>query len=72
MKEVTVQIPEEKLAFFLELIEDMGFSHDLNMEIPEVHQQLVLERMKNSNPKNNVPMDTFFDTLDEKLKQRTF
>ncbi|OOG75375.1 hypothetical protein [Algoriphagus sp. A40] len=71
MKAITVQIPEEKLEFFIELMGDLGFEYDLNSEIPVEHQQMVLERMKYSNPKNNVSKDTFFDILNEKLKHKT-
>lgn len=70
MREITVQIPEEKLPFFMQLMSEMGISFDKNTEIPLKHQQEVLERIKNSNPEN-VPLDTFFENLNEKLKQKT-
>ena len=72
MREIIVQIPEEKLASFTELLREMGLSYDLNSEIPLTHQHVVLDRIKNSNPENAIPMDTFFDTLDAKLKHKTF
>lgn len=68
---ITVQIPEEKLAFFIELMGEMGLSYDLNTEIPLEHQIEVLDRIKNSNPENAIPIDTFFENLNEKLKQKS-
>lgn len=68
---ITVQIPEEKLSFFMQLMGEMGISFDMNTEISVEHQQEVLERIKNSNPENNVPLDIFFENLNEKLKQKT-
>lgn len=71
MREITVQIPEEKLSLFMKLMGEMGISYNINTEIPLVHQQEVLERIKNSNPENDVPLDIFFENLNEKLKQKT-
>jgi hypothetical protein len=71
MREITVQIPEEKLALFIELMGEMGFTYDLNTEIPLEHQIEVLDRIKNSKRENAIPIDTFFENLNEKLKQKT-
>ncbi|MBN7811027.1 hypothetical protein J0A68_08675 [Algoriphagus sp. H41] len=71
MREVTVQIPEEKLTFFLELMDELGLSHDLVTNVPKNQQELVLERIKKSNPNDDVAMDTFFDELDGKLRRKT-
>lgn len=68
---ITVQIPEEKLSIFMQLMGEMGISYDINSGIPLEHQQEVLERIKNSNPENDVPLDLFFENLNEKLKQKT-
>ncbi|MDP3470325.1 MAG: hypothetical protein Q8S14_00525 [Algoriphagus sp.] len=55
----------------MQLMGEMGISFDMNTEIPVEHQQEVLERIKNSNPENNVPLDIFFENLNEKLKEKS-
>ncbi|MBS9523587.1 hypothetical protein KI659_06105 [Litoribacter alkaliphilus] len=47
MKKVTINVPDDKYLFFLELIESLGFDQE-GTEIPEAHNSLVRERIKNS------------------------
>ena len=48
MKEVTLKIPENRLTFFLELVEQLGFEVAGELEIPEEHKAIVRDRIKNS------------------------
>jgi hypothetical protein len=56
MISVTVAVPENKLEFFKELVKSLNFKEidipaDIT-EIPEAHQKMVQERIKNSKPEN--------------------
>ncbi len=46
MRQVTVNIPEEKYEFFIDLIDQLGFHKDEEIEIPEEHKRIVLERIR--------------------------
>ena len=47
MKQITLNIPDEKFPFFIELIENMDFVSIIDdYDIPEVHQKLVMERFE--------------------------
>lgn len=48
MKEITLKIPEERLSFFMELVEQLGFEIAGELEILEDHKALVRERIKKS------------------------
>ena len=48
MKEITLKIPEERLSFFMELVEQLGFEITGESEISEDHKALVRERIKKS------------------------
>ena len=45
MKEITLKIPEERLSFFMELVEQLGFEIAGELEISEEHKALVRERI---------------------------
>lgn len=49
MTRFTIDIPDEKVPFFKELIKNLGLEKDI--EIPEDQKQIVLDRIKRS--KNN-------------------
>jgi len=59
MKQITVNVPEEKFKFFIELISSLGFTKAATTEdatdftVPEFHKKIVRERIKNfkKNPK---------------------
>jgi hypothetical protein len=47
MKQITLNIPDEKFPFFIELIENMDFVSIIDdYDIPELHQKLVIERFE--------------------------
>jgi hypothetical protein len=46
MKEVTLKVPDSKLAFFIELVNQLGFEILQEQEIPESHKIIVRERLK--------------------------
>jgi hypothetical protein len=48
MKEVTLKIPESRLTFFMELVEQLGFEVAGELEISEEHKAIVRDRIKKS------------------------
>jgi len=46
MKEVTLKIPENRLTFFMELVEQLGFEVAGELEISEEHKAIVRDRIK--------------------------
>ena len=46
MKEVTLKIPENRLTFFMELVEQLGFEVAGEVEISEEHKGIVRDRIK--------------------------
>lgn len=51
MKHITLQIPENKYAFFMELLRNFDFvkiEDEAETEIPEEHKEIVRERIKKS------------------------
>jgi hypothetical protein len=48
MKRITINVPDNKYQFFLELIHNLGFDKVEDLEIPEEHKEIVRERIKNS------------------------
>jgi len=50
MKQVTIKLPNEQLAFFKELVEKLGFEIEQEMTIPEAHKAIVRQRMNKSKP----------------------
>lgn len=66
MKEITLKIPDHKVDFVLELIEQLGLEvSSEQMEIPEEHKEIVRERIKTAKPEDQVPWE-------EARKQFTF
>ena len=65
MKQVTINVPEKKMEFFLELIDSLGFSRsdDEELVIPEAHKKIVRERMRTAKPGDYVEWDTVKDTI---------
>lgn len=54
MKEVTLKIPDNKLKFFMELINHLGFEVSIEMEIPEEHKAIVRERIRSAKAEDMV------------------
>ncbi|MEX0845332.1 MAG: addiction module protein [Balneolaceae bacterium] len=49
MKEIIIKIPDQKVDFVLELIEQLGLEvSSEQMEIPEEHKAIVRERIQKS------------------------
>lgn len=66
MKELTLKVPDSKLRFFLELVEQLGLEiKNEQDEIPEIHKEIVRERIKNANQSD-------FVTWEEARKQLKF
>ena len=55
MKEVIIRIPEKKLAFFKELISQLGFEVFEQIDIPEEHKAIVRERIQTAKAEERVP-----------------
>lgn len=49
MKEITLKVPDHKVDFVLELIEQLGLEFTDDIEIPEEHKEIVRERIRKSN-----------------------
>jgi hypothetical protein len=48
MKEITIQIPDERLNFFMELMKELDFEVSRKYDIPEEHISIVRDRIKNA------------------------
>ncbi len=47
MKEITLKVPDQKVDFVLQLIEQLGFEATTELqEIPEEHKAIVRERIR--------------------------
>lgn len=58
MKEITLRVPDQKVTFVLELIEQLGLEISAeDAAIPEEHKAIVRERMRTSNPEDLIPWD---------------
>jgi hypothetical protein len=65
MKEITLKIPDDKLPFFMELIEQLGFEVAGELEIQEEHKVVVRERINKSdqNPERLLDWDQVQDNF---------
>jgi hypothetical protein len=57
MKQITLQIPQNKYQFFMELFRQLGIEVIEEMEIPEKHKAIVRERIKTTRPEELIPWD---------------
>ncbi|MDH5476301.1 MAG: hypothetical protein OEX22_11465 [Cyclobacteriaceae bacterium] len=55
MKQVTLNVPDDKYKFFLELVNNLGFDKPEEIHIPEEHKAIVRERILNSKPEELIP-----------------
>jgi Arc/MetJ-type ribon-helix-helix transcriptional regulator len=55
MKEITLRVPESKLAFIKELMKQLGFEISLEVEIPEEHKTIVRDRIKTGKTEEMLP-----------------
>lgn len=65
MKEIILRIPDEKVDFVLELIEELGLERTDDLEIPEAHKEIILERIRKSkeNPDRLLNWEDVKDTF---------
>ncbi len=66
MKQITLNIQDNKFPFFVELIESMDFVNiQEDFDIPEEHKKIVMERMKKSkeNPERLLDWDSVKDNF---------
>lgn len=57
MKQITLQIPEKKYHFFMELVKQLGIHVSEEVEIPEEHKAMVRERIKTAKPEEMIPWE---------------
>jgi len=57
MKQVTLNIPDSKYQFFIELINNLGFDTPAEIFIPEEHKAIVRDRIKNSKREDLIPWE---------------
>ncbi len=55
MKEIIVKVPDEKLGFVIELLDQLGLENDF--EISEAHKKIVLERIESSVEEELIPWE---------------
>lgn len=55
MKEVTLKIPDKKIGFFMELMEELGFEVYEEPKIPEEHKAIVRDRLESARPEDMIP-----------------
>ena len=46
MTQVKINVPDDKYSFFVELMENLGFELDEDIDIPEEHKEIVRERIQ--------------------------
>lgn len=64
MKQIIVNVPDEKMDFFLELLNSLDFmkTND-DQAIPEEQQELVLSRIKNAKKSDYLNWDDVKDKI---------
>ncbi len=55
MKHLTLNIPDNKYQFFIELINNLGFDKPEEIHIPKEHKVIVRKRILNSNTEELIP-----------------
>ena len=58
MAEITLKIPDTKLNFFMELIQQLGFEANVHeMHIPKEHKDFVRSRINSVKKEEYIPWD---------------
>ena len=58
MKKITLKVPDQKVDFVMQLIEQLGLETSAELEeIPEEHKAIVRERIKTSKPEDLIPWE---------------
>lgn len=66
MKEIILKVPDQKVDFILQLIEQLGLETSTELpDIPEEHKAIVRERIQTAKPEDMIPWE-------EARKQFTF
>jgi hypothetical protein len=65
MKKITLEVPDDKIDFVIELINQLGLKTSEDPEIPEEHKEIVRERIRTSSQEN-------FITWEEARKKLKF
>jgi hypothetical protein len=65
MKEIILRIPDDKVDFVLELIEELGLEKTDELEIPEAHKEIIRDRIRKSkeNPDRLLNWEEVKDTF---------
>ena len=63
---VTVAVPDNKVAFFKELVNSLNFKEidpltEVSFDIPETHKTIVLDRIKNAKQEDRLLWDDIKD-----------
>lgn len=69
MREVTLQIPDNKYQFFMELVHNLGFDKAEDHDIPEWHKEVIDLRMSDykKNPDQVMDFDQAMDEIEKNL-----
>lgn len=71
MKEITLKVPDTKLSFFMELINQLGLEikNDEQVNIPDWQINEVRERLEDykSNPDQAMDFDTAMDDIEKTM-----
>ena len=54
MRQVTLNIPENKYKFFIELVNNLGFERTEEIHISQEHKKIVRERINNEDPDKQI------------------
>ncbi|REL24796.1 hypothetical protein DYD21_16680 [Rhodohalobacter sp. SW132] len=49
MKKITLDVPDDKVDFVIELINQLGLTSSEEPDIPEEHKEIVRERIRSAN-----------------------
>jgi hypothetical protein len=68
MPQITLNIPENKLQFFLEMMGSINFVKEYNQElfVPEFHKQIVRKRIKEHEANPSLLLD--WETAQHKIR----
>ena len=61
MRQVTLNIPDSKYNFFMELVSNLDFVKENDFDIPEEHKNIVRKRIKDSDKNPEILLD--WDTI---------
>ena len=67
MPRVVINVPDEKLAEFNQVMQQMGFQpQEENFTVPEWHKDIVRERIRTAKEEDYIPWEEVKRKLDEK------